>query len=116
MEQASIGSILPIDAPVVDIEMSMKQGTHLGKDGRAQVNDRVEHVEALLFPYFFPSNTGVFCKLSNRFSSFEYLRMRCRQAFTPFTKLSVYLLLLRSIECCKQVIKAALEKKMVVNA
>lgn len=64
----------------------------------ADVMGRKEAIENLLFTAFFPSGDGVFQKLGARsLSPDDYLKHRCRQAFTPFCKQTPYLLLLRSI-------------------
>jgi hypothetical protein len=99
--QASVGTIMRVadGTDPEDVEHAVSNtGDLLYGTMHAHVHGRRESIEHLLFPSFFPAQNGFYRRiLGMRFSPSEYLKHRCRQAFSPFTKHAPYLLLLRSI-------------------
>lgn len=94
---ASVGAVEDADTGAVAPVMC-SSGDLLYNTMEADVLGRREPVESLLFPAFFPHSDGVYRKHGKRsFTADDYLKLRCRQAFTPFCKQAAYLLLLRSI-------------------
>jgi hypothetical protein len=79
----------------------------LYKTGLAAVDQDNLPVEQMLLPAFFPREDGFFSPRKS-FTPMNYLRLRCRQAFTAFTIQSPYLLLLRAIELSRACIANAL--------
>jgi hypothetical protein len=69
-------------------------------------------MEAALFPYLFPHNIGWHCEPASghgsRFDFRTYLQHRCLQTFSVFTIHSAYLLMLKSLLNCSQVLAQVL--------
>jgi hypothetical protein len=96
--QASLGTVTSTFALAPSLTLPAKSRPHhiLYQTMETEVHGRIEQIGHLLCPAFFPQSNGLF-KKSCRFQFADYLRLRTRQAFTPFTKQSAYLLLMRSI-------------------
>ena len=92
----------------------------LYKDGLAYVGGEQHSVEHLLCPYNHPHADGFYSRpktgMGAHFLPRPYLRHRTRQAFTPFTKQTAPLLLLRSIENCRSAVADMAGRKTVNRA
>jgi hypothetical protein len=84
--QASLGTITSSADLSPSAPLPAKSRPHhlLYQTMETEVHGRIEQIEHLLCPTFFPQSDGFF-KKACRFSFADYLRLRTRQAFTPFT-------------------------------
>jgi hypothetical protein len=73
-------------------------------------------IELVMLPYFFPRNAGFFTRLreaqGSRFSFSRYVKFRCKQAFSIFTRHFHYLLLLRAMDLALQTIESAVRVRV----
>jgi hypothetical protein len=76
-------------------------------------------IEFAMFPSFFPRNTGFFTRIKeahgSRFSFSRYVKFRCKQAFSIFTRHFHYLLLLRAMDLAFETIKGAARIRVFTN-
>lgn len=97
---AVVGTIMSpsgiFKARMLSADVLYQTGLTTLRDGSRQ------SVEHLLFPTFFPDGVGFYTKPASNevvgFTIAKYLQHRCLQGFTPFTKQTPYLLIMRSLE------------------
>ena len=111
---ASVGTVHTDEGPHA---ARMMRPDVLYQTGLTTLPDGTTHsVEHLLASAFFPYDTGFYQKPQERGVSMtfaKYLKFRCLQGFTCFTKQSPYLLLMRSLENARAAISNAFGRYVV---
>jgi hypothetical protein len=97
--QACIGTVMVAADLPVNISARSTKRDILYRTMEAEVHGNREPIEVLLCPAFFPQCNGHYQQMPGyRVNSHQYLKHRCMQAFSPFTKHTPYLLWLRAID------------------
>lgn len=99
---AVVGTVRPVRHPE-PVQITATPADLYYRSGRAAVMEDHVSVEHLLMPAFFPHDDG-FYEQRKYFHSTHYLRLRCRQSFTPFTVQCPYLLMLRAQDLARSCI------------